>query len=78
MIQLGCKTLTDQLSALFMDIMAPGAFVPDYWSEARLKVLFKGGNMDDASNYRPIALLCTDFVQGARKVCPELNPRWNG
>ena len=36
MIQLGGKTLTDQLAALFTDIMEPGALVPDYCRKTRL------------------------------------------
>ena len=48
--------IPDQLTYLFNCSLSTAIF-PDVWKKAKVVPLFKGGNREDVSNYRPVSLL---------------------
>ena len=47
------------LAALFSKILCEEHVSPDVWCEARIKLIFKGGDSKSPANFRPIALTST-------------------
>ncbi|CAE8597884.1 unnamed protein product [Polarella glacialis] len=56
MLKSGGKELFNMLAELFTDVLDPAMEPPEFWKLARLKVLFKKGDAQQAENYRPIAI----------------------
>ena len=77
MIQKGGQLLMEQLAELFSDILSPDKGPPDYWKEARLKVLSKKGYRGDPANYRPIAMLPILYKLFAKIVCGRVTDTLN-
>ncbi|CAH2092926.1 unnamed protein product [Euphydryas editha] len=59
-IKYGCEILASPLSALF-NLILKTANTPTQWSESIIILLYKKGNPNDISNYRPISLLPTIY-----------------
>ena len=57
MLKQGGTKLRRILLQLMNSIIQPGAPAPEEWRESTFKVLFKGGDMKHAKNYRPICVL---------------------
>lgn len=54
------EPITPLLTRLFNDIMNQGK-IPEEWETSNIKLLYKKGNPQDISNYRPISLLQTTY-----------------
>ena len=55
-IKIGLPVIAESLCNIFNLSLATGVF-PDSWRIARVAPVFKSGEQDDSSNYRPIAVL---------------------
>ena len=55
-LKIGLPVISDSLCDIFNLSIATGVF-PDSWKVARVAPIFKSGQTDDQSNYRPISVL---------------------
>ena len=55
-LKIAFPVISSSLCGIYNLSMETGVF-PDNWKEARVAPIFKGGNADDRSNYRPISVL---------------------
>ncbi len=55
-LKIGFPVIAESLCAIFNLSLATGTF-PDSWKIARVAPIFKSGQQDDCSNYRPISVL---------------------
>ena len=64
-IKIGLPVIAESLCDIFNLSLATGVF-PDSWKIARVAPVFKSGEQDDSSNYRPI---CRLFVKRPARNC---------
>ena len=73
-IQKGGATLVSAIADLFTDVIKTDILPPEYGNESRLRVLFKKGDLENPSNYRPITLLPILYKLFARVLCGRIGP----
>ena len=47
----------EMMRQIFNEIIKRNNFTPDEWKKVKIKVIYKKGDVEDVSNYRPICLL---------------------
>jgi hypothetical protein len=57
MIKMGGQKLHSAIANLFNDVLVNNAEAPEEWKHTRIKVIFKKGDPQLPSNYRPISIL---------------------
>jgi len=75
MLQADCLELHNLIVDLFTDVLAPQAIPPVEWRETRLVVIYKKGEPQLPSNYRPIALLPILYKLFSCIICTRLQAR---
>ena len=72
MIKMGGSLLHDSILDLFNDVLKGGAEPPSSWKHTRLVVIFKKGDSQLPSNYRPIAILPILYKLFSRMLCNRI------
>ena len=72
MLQQGNEELMEMLAGLFDNRLDLTSVPPDGWRTTKLLVLFKKGEKDDATHYRPIAMLPIVYKLFSKIICTRL------
>ena len=74
MLKAGGPTLHSQLQRLFNDVISPDATPPTQWKQTTISVIYKSGDPQLPSNYRPIAIIPVLYKLFARLLYNRLAP----
>eukprot|EP00973_Karenia_brevis_P078315 10874230-Karenia_brevis.AAC.1 len=72
MLQEGGTALVEVICDLFNDILSAKSGHPAYWKITRLTVILKKGDVEDPSNYRPIAILSVLYKLFRKVLCDRV------
>ena len=58
---------------LFNDVLFSSCAPPDVWRRTRLTVIYKKGDAESVSNYRPIAIISVLYKLFSRIICDRIS-----
>ena len=64
----------EAMRQIFNEIIKRNNFTPEEWKKVKIKVIYKKGDVEDVSNYRPICSLPSMYMLFSTIMCGRLYP----